>query len=198
MDDVEEVFEYFCDRTPASFVEKEQSFLSWHYRDCDAEFGEQQARDLLIHLKSGPLINTSTEVVHSNKLVQVRPTGISKGHTLEKIVSKIVEQNSIGFFLCLGNFLGRDEDMFLNLERKGPPSDSRSPRLSMFSRLQDDFDAITVTIGARASLAKNYVRNVADVQSLLMQMAGTVKAAPSISQHVKITRSFPSEDSNFI
>lgn len=73
------VFNYFTERTPKSFVEKESTFISWHYRDCDREFGELQARDLLMHLVAGPLVNTSTEVVHSSKLIQVRPAGVSKG-----------------------------------------------------------------------------------------------------------------------
>jgi trehalose-phosphatase len=169
MDEVEEVFNYFCDRTPKSFVEREQTTITWHYKDCDAEFSELQARDLLIHLKSGPLINTATEVVHSNKLVQVRPSGVSKGHTVEKLINRINSQESIGFILCLGNFLGRDEDVFLTLEGKSPAEFPKSPR-SVNQCLSDDVEVISVTIGARSTAAKNYIRTVTDVQNLLFSM----------------------------
>jgi trehalose-phosphatase len=176
MDDVEEVFHYFCDRTPFSFVEREKSYLSWHYRDCDPEFGDLQARDLLNHLNAGPLVNTSTEVVHSNKLVQVRPAGVSKGHTLEKVVQQLNASNPIGFILCLGNFLLRDEDVFLHLERR-TQLDPRSPKV-ILSCLPEETKITTVTIGARASLAKNYVRNVSDVQQLLMYLAAVISKEP--------------------
>jgi trehalose 6-phosphate synthase/phosphatase len=190
MDEVEEVFNYFCDRTPKSFIEREQTSITWHYKDCDAEFSELQARDLLIHLKSGPLINTATEVVHSNKLVQVRPSGVSKGHTVEKLIQRIHSSDPVGFILCLGNFLGRDEDVFVTLEGKSLVEMSRSPR-RVTEYLSDEVEVVSVTIGARSTAAKNYIRTIADVQNLLFFLCQVCEAEGSISSQLTKSISAP-------
>lgn len=37
--DVNEIFEYYTERTPGSLIEKKKSCLAWHYRDADPKFG---------------------------------------------------------------------------------------------------------------------------------------------------------------
>lgn len=37
--DVEEIFDYYTERTQGSFVEHKKSSITWHYRMADAEYG---------------------------------------------------------------------------------------------------------------------------------------------------------------
>lgn len=38
-DDVMEVFEYYTERTPGSFIEQKECSLTWHYRKADPKYG---------------------------------------------------------------------------------------------------------------------------------------------------------------
>lgn len=38
-DDVYEIFKYYTERTPGSFIETKRSSLTWHYRTADPKFG---------------------------------------------------------------------------------------------------------------------------------------------------------------
>ncbi len=44
MESVRLVFDYFCERTPRSFVELRESSVVWNYKYADVEFGRLQAR----------------------------------------------------------------------------------------------------------------------------------------------------------
>lgn len=40
---VEEIFEYYTDRTPGSYIELKEQSLVWHYENADLTFGQWQA-----------------------------------------------------------------------------------------------------------------------------------------------------------
>lgn len=44
MESVRLVFDYFCERTPRSFVESRESSVVWNYKYADVEFGRLQVR----------------------------------------------------------------------------------------------------------------------------------------------------------
>ena len=44
MESVQLVFDYFCERTPRSFVEARETSLVWNYKYADVEFGRIQVR----------------------------------------------------------------------------------------------------------------------------------------------------------
>lgn len=44
----------------------------------DVEFGKLQARDMLQHLWTGPISNSSVEVVQGSRSVEVRAVGVTK------------------------------------------------------------------------------------------------------------------------
>ncbi len=89
MSEVRSVFQYFTERTPKSFIEERDTYLSWSYRDCDLEFGESQAHSLITHLTCGSLANAGTHVLNHSRIVQVRPAGISKGLVTERVVAEL-------------------------------------------------------------------------------------------------------------
>lgn len=45
-DDVKEVFDYYTERTPGSFIEEKKYSLTWHYRKADPKYGYV---DYIIH-----------------------------------------------------------------------------------------------------------------------------------------------------
>ena len=71
LESVELVFNYFADRTPGSFVERRETSVVWSYRGVEAiEFAKLQAKDMLIHLASGPLSSVAVEILQVRACVR--------------------------------------------------------------------------------------------------------------------------------
>ncbi|KAG0616367.1 hypothetical protein M758_5G109400 [Ceratodon purpureus] len=141
---VQLVFDYFCARTPRSYVEKRDTSLVWSYKYADVEFGRVQARNMLQHLWTGPISNAAVDVVQGSKSVEVRPIGVSKGAAIDRIVYEIIHSKNPGaysntakpsiqfdFVMCLGHFLSKDEDVYayfdpeLSFDRDHPYSNGK-------------------------------------------------------------------------
>ncbi|KAK7405364.1 hypothetical protein VNO78_06615 [Psophocarpus tetragonolobus] len=134
VDSVKHVFEYFTERTPRShfvFEERETS-LVWNYKYSDIEFGKLQARDMLQHLWTGPISNASVEVVQGSRSVEVRAVGVTKGAAIDRILGEIVHSKAmtspIDYVLCIGHFLGKDEDLYSFFEPDLPSIGVGFPR----------------------------------------------------------------------
>ena len=122
-DSVQLVFEYFCERTPRSFVEERGTSLVWNYKYADVEFGRIQARDLLQHLLTGPISNAPVDIIRGSKSIEVRPVGVSKGSSMAKLLqymSTLKPMADIDFTFVAAHFLGRDEDVFTLFEGEKP------------------------------------------------------------------------------
>lgn len=118
-DSVQLVFEYFCERTPRSFVEERGTSLVWNYKYADVEFGRIQARDVLQHLLTGPISNAPVDIIRGARSIEVRPVGVSKGSSMAKLLqymSSTKPMIDIEYALVAGHFLGRDEDVFTLFE----------------------------------------------------------------------------------
>ncbi|KAJ4726520.1 Alpha,alpha-trehalose-phosphate synthase 1 [Melia azedarach] len=129
VDSLKHVFEYFTERTPRSHFEQRETSLVWNYKYADIEFGRIQARDMLQHLWTGPISNASVEVVQGSRSVEVRAVGVTKGAAIDRILGEIVHSKSmttpIDYVLCIGHFLGKDEDVYTFFEPE-LPSDAAS------------------------------------------------------------------------
>ncbi|KAK9088250.1 hypothetical protein Scep_027332 [Stephania cephalantha] len=116
VESVKHVFDYFTERTPRSHIEVRETSLVWNYKYSDIEFGRLQARDLLQHLWTGPISNAAVDVVQGCRSVEVRSVGVTKGAAVDRILGEIVHSRNIitpiDYVLCLGHFLGKDEDIF--------------------------------------------------------------------------------------
>nr|AAD00829.1 SL-TPS/P [Selaginella lepidophylla] len=130
LESVQLVFDYFCERTPRSFVETRETSLVWNYKYADVEFGRVQARDMLQHLWTGPISNAAVDVVQGGKSVEVRPVGVSKGSAIDRILGEIVHSKHmtipIDYVLCIGHFLSKDEDIYTFFEPELPLLDRDS------------------------------------------------------------------------
>jgi trehalose-phosphatase len=111
VESVQLVFDYFCERTPRSYVESRETSLVWNYKYADVEFGRVQARDMLQHLWTGPISNAAVDVVQGSKSVEVRPVGVSKGSAIDRILYEIIQSKHAGFHIdfvmCIGHFLSK-------------------------------------------------------------------------------------------
>ncbi|CAL5390953.1 unnamed protein product [Camellia sinensis] len=140
VDSVKHVFEYFTERTPRSHFEPRETSLVWNYKYADPEFGKLQARDMLQHLWTGPISNASVDVVQGSRSVEVRAVGVTKGAAIDRILGEIVHSKSIStpidYVLCIGHFLGKDEDVYTFFEPELPSDTIGIPRTKITDTLK--------------------------------------------------------------
>ncbi|KAK6946612.1 Glycosyl transferase, family 20 [Dillenia turbinata] len=140
VDSVKHVFEYFTERTPRSHFDLRETSLVWNYKYADPEFGRLQARDMLQHLWTGPISNASVDVVQGSRSVEVRAVGVTKGAAIDRILGEIVHSKAmtspIDYVLCIGHFLGKDEDVYTFFEPELPPDAIGTPRPSVTDALR--------------------------------------------------------------
>ena len=101
-----EVMHNYVGSTPGSSVEEKHSAIVWHYRQCDPEFGDWKARQLLSVL-SELTTNLPVEVHHGKKIVEVSSVYVNKGIALKHFV----EKKAYDLVLCAGDDQ-TDESMF--------------------------------------------------------------------------------------
>jgi len=132
MDGVKVVFDYFRERTPGSYIEKQEYQYRWHWDSAQFDFGSAQAREVLIHLWAGPLVNSEAEVVVADRSIAVRPHACSRSDCLKRLLMAEVGQEnlqSLDFALCLAVVSHRDEDVFETIQNllEEPQHFSESP-----------------------------------------------------------------------
>ncbi|ETI34601.1 trehalose-phosphatase [Phytophthora nicotianae] len=78
------LLEYYTERTPGAYIERKDSSVAWHYRDCDLDHGLWQASELLVSLRE---ITRSlpVSVCPGNRYLEVRPQKVSKATLFERI-----------------------------------------------------------------------------------------------------------------
>lgn len=154
--EVLQVFEYFTERTPGSFIERKSASITWHYRLADPEFGSWQAHQCQSLLESTISGKKPVEVLAGKKNLEVRPLAINKGGTLRRILLD-GDCPSAGFVFCAGDDR-TDEDMFRVLMEL-----SESPTA---------MDIVACSIGAaeKKTLARYYVNNSEQLVHLLYQL----------------------------
>ncbi|MBL8955518.1 MAG: bifunctional alpha,alpha-trehalose-phosphate synthase (UDP-forming)/trehalose-phosphatase [Myxococcaceae bacterium] len=74
----------WTERTPGSLIEEKTLGLAWHYRMTDPEFGLAQANELKVHL-AAQLSNAPVEVLHGDRVVELRPHGVTKACATEAL-----------------------------------------------------------------------------------------------------------------
>ncbi|XP_068310248.1 alpha,alpha-trehalose-phosphate synthase [UDP-forming] 1-like isoform X2 [Pyrus communis] len=130
---VEHVFEYFKERTPRSHYERRQTSLVWNYKYA------------------------------GSRSVEVRAVGVTKGAAIDRILGEIVHSKSmtspIDYVLCIGHFLGKDEDVYTFFEPDLPPDPSGLPRTKIPDGLKPNerrssLKAPAIKSGSKSSQSK--------------------------------------------
>lgn len=131
-------------RSPGSFVEKKSASLAWHYRQVAHGFGDWQARELATHLNAA-FAKSPLEVLHGNKVIEVRPQGVNKGKGVRLVMQQLGDPD---FIFAAGDDR-TDEDLFSALPTK----------------------AYAIKIGRALTLAPYRLQTPAQLLSVLRQMS---------------------------
>ncbi len=137
------VFRDYEVRVPGSLIEEKEHGIAWHYRKADPELGRLRANELFDYL-SEYLANTDFHVMQGNKVIEVRTSGVDKGHA----VSSWLSMKTWDFILALGDDW-TDEDLF-----KAVPSDS-----------------YTVKVSYGPSSARFYLESPQSIKKLLLKLS---------------------------
>jgi trehalose 6-phosphate synthase/phosphatase len=101
------VFEVFVDRTPGSLLEEKGAALVWHYRRAEPGLGSQRAAELTEALE-GYVANTSLHILQGHKVVEVKPSSVSKGRAA---LPWLQEKDPFDFIIAIGDDV-TDEALF--------------------------------------------------------------------------------------
>jgi trehalose 6-phosphate synthase/phosphatase len=136
---IEPVLQNFVDRTPRSFIEYKNYSLVFHYRGTDPDMGQQRAWELKDNLKDY-LSNLNLEIMDGDKVIEIKNAGINKGRAALAKIGNV----KFDFILAIGDDW-TDEFTFNAMPEQ----------------------AFTIKVGTKATAAKYYLNDVADVRSLL-------------------------------
>ena len=142
---VRPILQAYVDRLPDSFLEEKEFSLAWHYRRADPELASVRTKELIDNLVEFTS-NIDLQVLHGNKVVEVRNAGVNKG-----IAALFwLQRKPYDFVLAIGDDW-TDEDLFRVL----PES------------------AYTIKVGMSQSHARFNVHNHLDVINVLNRLLGT-------------------------
>ncbi|MGE3881374.1 MAG: bifunctional alpha,alpha-trehalose-phosphate synthase (UDP-forming)/trehalose-phosphatase [Planctomycetota bacterium] len=113
---VVEILQSVCEEVPGTRVEQKPCAVAWHYRLADADYGPWRARELLNELESR-LARLPVDIVHGNRVIEVRPSGVHKGVYATAALAIAEQRGHVDFIFCAGDDT-TDRDMFRSL----PPS----------------------------------------------------------------------------
>jgi trehalose 6-phosphate synthase/phosphatase len=108
------VFDVFVDRTPGALLEEKSHALVWHYRRAEPGLGSQRAAELTETLE-GYVANTSLHILQGHKVVEVKPSMVSKGRAAQPWLH---EKPRFDFILAIGDDV-TDEALFEALPEDG-------------------------------------------------------------------------------
>ena len=108
------VFEMFVDRTPGALLEEKGAALVWHYRRADPGLGSQRAAELIDTIE-GYIANTSLHILQGHKVVEVKPSTVSKGRAAHPWLSA---KTPYDFILAAGDDV-TDEALFEVIPESG-------------------------------------------------------------------------------
>ena len=84
---VMEIFEYYTERTPGSFIEQKKSSITWHYRLADQELGLRQSKECMNHIESNIISSFPIQLLGGKKNVEVRLCSANKGFFIYFIIT---------------------------------------------------------------------------------------------------------------
>ena len=108
------VFDVFVDRTPGALLEEKGHALVWHYRRAEPGLGSQRAAELTETLE-GYVANTSLHILQGHKVVEVKPSMVSKGRAAQPWLH---EKPGFDFIFAIGDDV-TDEALFEALPEDG-------------------------------------------------------------------------------
>lgn len=148
MDKIRPVLEMFTRCTPGAYIEHKASAIVWHYRDCDEDYGQFKAKELM-HQLALMLGNLPCAISQGNKIVEVASLSVRKG-------------------VVVGNAVQQHESMRSRFEEVLICGDDRTDE-SMFQEAPSH--AYTVKVGPGETTARYRLPAPADVRHFLSLIA---------------------------
>lgn len=152
---IKPVMELFTRCTPGARIEDKSSSIVWHYRECDDEYGQFKAKELMYQLALS-VGNLPCQISQGTKIVEVASLQVTKGLVVR---SACLERRASGdpfsAVLCLGDS-PTDESMF----QEAPPGSH------------------TVNVGQRETCAKYRLQDPADVRRFLKMIVDQCPPVP--------------------
>ena len=139
--DVRRVLDQATATTPGALVEEKTASLAWHYRMAEPELGAARAEELWHRLEQ-TLRGTAAELLRGEKVIEVRPAGVSKARVVERVLAALGP--TLPTIAAMGDDR-TDEDLFMAL----PP------------------DAIAIAVGYRETVARYRVATPRAARELL-------------------------------
>ena len=147
----------FTQRTEGSYIIQKESMISWNYKNCEPDFGQFQANEMISHIKTLLFQNDFIIVEDNNEKneVNIRPKNINKGF----FIAEILKQDNINgefpnLILGIGDRDG-GEDMFKYL-----------------NYLKNNFSEIkanifTTVVNKRISSANYYLNDASEIIEII-------------------------------
>ena len=147
----------FTERTEGSYIIQKESMISWNYKNCESDFGQFQANEMISHIKTLLFQNDFIIVEDNNEKneVNIRPKNINKGF----FIAEILKQDNINgefpnLILGIGDRDG-GEDMFKYL-----------------NYLKNNFSEIkanifTTVVNKRISSANYYLNDASEIIEII-------------------------------
>jgi trehalose 6-phosphate synthase/phosphatase len=132
--------------TPGTLVEAKTASIAWHWRMAEPEIGAQRAQELWRRLEQR-LQGEPVELLRGEKVIEVRPRGVTKGLVVERVLAAI--ERPLPTIAAMGDD-GTDDDTFRAL----PP------------------EAITIRVGFRPSVGRYRVARPRGARALLANVVG--------------------------
>ena len=144
--DVRRALDQATAATPGALVEEKTASLAWHYRMAEPELGAARAEELWHRLEQ-TLKGSGAELLRGEKVIEVRPTGVSKARVVERVLSTL--DPPAPTIAAMGDDR-TDEDLFMAL----PP------------------DGIAIAVGFRETIARYRVASPRAARELLERIVG--------------------------
>ncbi|MBN1534088.1 MAG: bifunctional alpha,alpha-trehalose-phosphate synthase (UDP-forming)/trehalose-phosphatase [Spirochaetes bacterium] len=138
---IRSILQFYCDRTPGSFIEEKEFSLAWHYRRSDIELASLRSLELkgnLLHM----IANHNLGIMEGNRVLEIKSLEVNKG----KVASLLISAGIYDFIFAVGDDI-TDEDVFAAIPEIG----------------------YTVKVGYSPSKARYLVDGIRTVRSLLKQ-----------------------------
>ncbi|KAF9962765.1 hypothetical protein BGZ65_008050 [Modicella reniformis] len=157
-DSLDNMFEYYKERTPGSEIEEKTIPIVWHYRQADnPSYGLWQARECQNHIEEAIGSIYPVHAVVGRKCLEVMPRDVSKAHATKAIVEGLRQQHgtdAVDFILGIGDDRS-DEDMFIYCN----------------GLAGGELRVVTCTVGSKSSEAHWFMPGVSSVLQGLKIMA---------------------------
>ncbi|TPX57884.1 hypothetical protein SpCBS45565_g08129 [Spizellomyces sp. 'palustris'] len=81
-----EIFEYYTDRTPGSYIEQKEIGMVWHYGHADMNFGSWQAAECQNHIEQALTASYAIHALAKKRSIEVMPRNVNKGTVIRRVL----------------------------------------------------------------------------------------------------------------